>query len=98
MRLTAHRCLLLAALAAAVVTAGAATHGQQTGAKPAPAAAPRPGLVFDRYHPPQDVNAALAAMNRANPATTALHTIAVSPGGTDVTLIEIGPDVGKKPH
>ena len=98
MRLTSHRCLLLAALAAAVVTAGAAAHGQQAGAKPAPAAAPRPGLVFDRYHPPQDVNAALAAMNKANPATTALHTIAVSPGGTDVTLIEIGPDVGKKPH
>jgi hypothetical protein len=61
----------------------------QPGAQQAP-------LSFDRYHPPQDVNAALTALNKANPTTTAIHKIATSPGGRDVLALEIGPEAGRK--
>jgi len=51
--------------------------------------------AFDRYHSPREVNAALAALHAANPGSTALHTVAVSPGGTELVAIEIGPAAGK---
>jgi hypothetical protein len=52
-------------------------------------------LTFDRYHTPAAVNAALQDFARANPASTKLHTLARSPGGRDVLLLEIGPDTQK---
>ena len=78
------RSLLAPAVLAAVLWTAA-----QPGAQQAP-------LVFDRYHAPQDANAALTALNKANPATTAIHKIATSAGGADLLAIEIGPEAGKK--
>ena len=65
------------------------------GATALPAAGPAPAS-FDRYHSPQEVNAALAALHAANPDSTTLHRIAVSAGGTELTAIEVGPGAGKK--
>lgn len=70
-------------LAAALLSITAA------GAQPAP-------INFDRYHSPQEVVSALGALAKANPTTSALHRIATSPGGTDVLVFEIGPEVGTK--
>ena len=53
--------------------------------------------VPDRYHTPQELNAALAALNKLNPARTELHKIATTAGGEELTILEIGPEVGKKP-
>ena len=86
MPITRHRTLLPAVLAAALLAAGVPTRAQKPGA----------ALGFDRYHTPQEVAAALAAMNKANPATTALHQVATSPGGTALTALEIGPEAGRK--
>ena len=89
--------LLLAVMAAAVVAGGVVIQAQKP---PVPAAkapeTPSAALTFDRYHTPQEANAALAAFNKANPARTALHKIAASRGGADLTVLEIGPDAGKK--
>ena len=85
MNLRPDRPFLAAALAAAVLSAGAAR----------PAAAPTP-TSFDRYHTPQEVRTVLAALHAASPATTTLHRVAVSAGGTDLTAIEIGPGAGGK--
>jgi hypothetical protein len=101
MNIISHRGLLLM-LAAAVVGTGVAIEAQKPGAPPAQPAAARPADTqkpaggFDRYRSPQEANAALAAINKANPAQTALHKIATSPGGIDLVVLEIGPDVGKK--
>jgi hypothetical protein len=86
------------AMAAALLTAGAAIEAQKPAAPAAakPAEAPATALAFDRYHTPQEANAALAALNKANPGRTALHRIATSRGGIDLTVLEIGPDAGKK--
>ncbi len=90
--------LLMAALAAGVFTAGAATQAQKPAAPASAKNTSAGALAFDRYHSPQEVNTALAAFNKANPARTALHKIAASRGGVDLTVLEIGPDVGKKPR
>ncbi|MCU0290444.1 MAG: hypothetical protein MUF10_00420 [Thermoanaerobaculaceae bacterium] len=59
-------------------------------------AAAQPATVsFDRYHAPREVVAALDALVKASPATTARHTIATSPGGHEVLVLEIGPEVGR---
>ena len=76
---------LLPAVIVAAVLLGAARPGAQT--------AP---LAFDRYHSPQEINAALTALNKANPAPTALHRIATSPGGRELTALEIGPETGAR--
>lgn len=52
--------------------------------------------VPDRYHTPQELNSALAAVNRLNPGRTALHRIATTAGGEELTVLEIGPEIGKK--
>jgi hypothetical protein len=80
-----HRSLLAPAVLAAVLWAAAQ-----------PGAQPQASLGFDRYHPPQEVNAALLALATSNPTTTAIHRIASSPGGTDLLAVEIGPETGKK--
>ena len=88
-------CLALQ-FSAASQTAGApqATAAQ----KPAPAAqtpAPPSMLAFDRYHTPAELNAALLDMARANPAFARTHTLAKSPGGHELILLEIGPEIAK---
>ncbi len=90
MSITSGRGWLLAVLAVAVIGAGVVIEAQKP-VSPAP-----PPVAFDRYHSPQEANAALITINKANPAATALHRIATSPGGIDLTVLEIGPDVGKK--
>jgi hypothetical protein len=85
-------------LTAAALAAGAALRAQAPATSaPAKAADASPGaLSFDRYHTPQEANAALVAINKANPERTALHRIATSRGGIDLLVLEIGPDAGKK--
>ena len=101
MHILSPRSLLLL-LAAAVVGTGVAIEAQKPAAPPAQPAAAKPADAaksagsFERYRSPQEANAALAAINQANPALTALHKIATSPGGIDLVALEIGPDVGKK--
>jgi hypothetical protein len=51
--------------------------------------------AFDRYHTPAELNAALQEYASANAAAAKVHKLAQSPGGRDVLLIEIGPEVGK---
>jgi len=88
----------LLVLPAALLAAGVVIQAQKpttpTAAKAAETSAA--ALSFDRYHTPQEANAALVALNKANPARTALHRLATSRGGIDVTVLEIGPDAGKK--
>ena len=50
-------------------------------------------LTFDRYHTPAAINTALMDFARANPASARLHTLTRSPGGRDVLMLEIGPEV-----
>ena len=89
-------------LAAAVVGTGVAIEAQKPATPPAqpaaakPADAAKPAGSFERYRSPQEANAALLAINKANPSQTALHTIATSPGGVDLSVLEIGPDVGQE--
>jgi hypothetical protein len=52
-------------------------------------------VTFDRYHTPAELNAALQEIALANPAAVKIHKLAQSPGGRDVLLVEIGPEVGK---
>lgn len=51
-------------------------------------------LAFDRYHSPQELQAAMQALAAAHPGRAALHPVAKSPGGADLLALEIGPDVG----
>ena len=56
----------------------------------------RAEVMFDRYHTPAEMDATLQEYARANPSVAKFHKLAQSPGGRDVILIEIGPEVGKK--
>lgn len=47
----------------------------------------------DRYHTPTQINDALDDLQGANSDITKIHTLTTSPGGTDIKLIEIGPEV-----
>ena len=49
--------------------------------------------VDERYHNPSEVNDALDDIHNENDGITKIHTLATSPGGTGVKLIEIGPEV-----
>jgi hypothetical protein len=51
--------------------------------------------TFDRYHAPAELGAALQEYALANAAVAKVHKLAQSPGGRDVLVIEIGPEVGK---
>lgn len=54
-------------------------------------AAPK-SLGFDAYHSPIEVNKYLETIADANKKITKLHKIAVSPGGHNLYLLEIGPE------
>jgi Zinc carboxypeptidase len=87
MSIISRRGPILVALAAAVIGSGAGIEAR----KPSSPAAP---LAAATYHSPLEANAALVAINKANPALTALHRIATSPGGVELTVLEIGPEAG----
>jgi hypothetical protein len=53
-------------------------------------------VKFDRYHTPSEIVSMLQDLARANSSVANVHKLAVSPGGWDVVLIEIGPEIGKK--
>jgi hypothetical protein len=50
--------------------------------------------VFDKYHNYQEVHTSLKGFVSSNPKSAKLHTIAKSPGGNDITILQIGS--GKK--
>ena len=52
-------------------------------------------VAFDKYHTPAELVSALQEYAQANPAVAKVHKLAVSPGGREVVLIEIGPEAGK---
>ena len=52
--------------------------------------------AFDRYHAPEEQRMAVREMARTNPEITHIHTLAKSPGGRDLILLEIGPETQKK--
>jgi hypothetical protein len=52
-------------------------------------------LVFDRYHAPEEIAAALQELARAHPGFAKVHVLAKSPGGRDFVLLEIGPETAK---
>lgn len=54
-------------------------------------------ISFDKYHTYQEVKSALKALNQANPTTTMLHKIAVSPGGKDILILEVGKQLKNVP-
>lgn len=61
------------------------------------AQAPVPGAaVFDRYHNPAEINAAVQDLARAHPAFSRVHVLAKSPGGRDLLLLEVGPETTAK--
>lgn len=47
-------------------------------------------LAFNKYHNASEVQQILKKLQQENPAITQLHTIAKSPGGTDILVLEIG--------
>ena len=52
-------------------------------------------IAFDRYHRPEELTAALQELARANPGFARVHTLAKTPGGRDLALLEIGPETAK---
>ncbi len=51
-------------------------------------------LTFDRYHKPEERAATLGEMARANPGIARIHSLAKTPGGRDLVVLEIGPETG----
>ena len=54
-------------------------------------------VSFTKYHNYEEVRDALQALHEANPASTAVHNIAASPGGRHVCILEIGKNLNDKP-
>lgn len=61
-----------------------------------PAWAAQNQLKFDRYHTPQEIDAALASYASQHPDSMVLHKLTVTPGKRSVAMIEIGPEVKNK--
>lgn len=59
------------------------------------AAAGAAEVAFDRYHTPEERAAALREMAAANPAIARVHTLTRSPGGRELVLLEIGPEIDR---
>ena len=53
--------------------------------------------VLDTYHSPAAINTLLKEMAGTNTGITRLHNIAISPGGNELLLLEIGPEIVKTP-
>jgi hypothetical protein len=84
--------LALLCLALQFSAAPAATPAPTPAYAAAQATAPAPGLSLDRYHTPAELNAALLALARANPSFVRTHSLAKTPGGRELLLLEIGPE------
>jgi len=54
-------------------------------------------LFFDKYHTNSEVQQILKKLQQSSPAQTQLHTLATSPGGEPVTVLEIGKNLGDGP-
>jgi hypothetical protein len=54
-------------------------------------------LSFDKYHNSSEVQQILKQLQQSNPSQTQLHTLATSPGGETVTVLEIGKNSGNGP-
>lgn len=52
-------------------------------------------LAFDRYRKPEELNAALRDLAKANPSVARVHSLAKSAGGRELVLLEIGPETAK---
>ena len=52
-------------------------------------------VTFDRYHRPEELSSALQDLAGANPGFAKIHVLAKSPGGRDLTLLEVGPETAK---
>ncbi|MBN2432915.1 MAG: hypothetical protein JXQ27_15680 [Acidobacteria bacterium] len=50
-----------------------------------------------RYHNPAEVSARLKQMAQAQPEVAHTHTLARTPGGRELVLLEIGPEIGTMP-
>lgn len=59
-----------------------------------------PGMSYafdvNVYHSPEEVQKELKQLAKANPAVVVLHRLAVSPGGKEISILEIGPQVKQK--
>jgi hypothetical protein len=53
--------------------------------------------IHNGYRDVKEVAAFLQSMQKENPASITLHKIAVSPGGSDITLLEIGSNLKQVP-
>jgi hypothetical protein len=51
---------------------------------------------FNSYHTPQQLNQALKSFAVAYPQIASVHKLATTPGGRELILLEIGPEVKKK--
>jgi len=54
-------------------------------------------LTFDKYHNASEVQQILKQLQQKNPENTQLQTIAKSPGGEEILVLEIGKNQGKVP-
>ena len=54
-------------------------------------------FTFNKYHNPLEVESFLKQLNENNPSTTRLNTIALSPGGIKILVLEIGMNPQTKP-
>lgn len=55
------------------------------------------GIAFNAYHTNQEVQQILNKLQQGNPGNLKLHTIATSPGGNPVTVLEIGTNLESSP-
>lgn len=54
-------------------------------------------VSFDKYHTNSEVQQIIKNLQQSNPAQIQLHTLATSPGGEPVTVLEIGKNSGDGP-
>lgn len=54
-------------------------------------------VSFDKYHSYSEVQQLLMKLQQNNPEKVLLHTIATSPGGKSVTVVEVGRNSGNVP-
>ncbi|MCG6187568.1 M14 family metallopeptidase [Maribellus maritimus] len=57
----------------------------------------QPLISFDKYHTTTEVQQMLKKLQQSEPVKTQLHTIATSPGGTPVSVLEIGKNLEDVP-
>jgi hypothetical protein len=53
-------------------------------------------VLFERYHTPEELNTTIQDIARANSGIAKIHILTKSAGGSDLYVLEIGPEVAKK--